>query len=219
MIEDMPKVKKTFYTLVIKRLLDILLSGFAMILLSPLFIILIVLQLIFHGSPIFYSQDRPGLHGKIFKLYKLRSMTNEKDKNGKLLSGDNRITKFGRILRRFSLDELPELLCIFTGKMSIIGPRPLLVRYLPLYSQRHMMRHEMRPGLACVPLNPIKTWTWNDQFENDIWYIENCSFVVDIKMVFAVIKEAIVGSDYRVNDTREEYNGDNLYSNAKENIK
>jgi hypothetical protein len=77
-----------------------------------------------------------------------------------------------------------------------------------------MMRHEMRPGLACVPLNPIKTWTWNDQFENDIWYIENCSFVVDIKMVFAVIKEAIVGSDYRVNDTREEYNGDNLYSNG-----
>ncbi len=219
MTEDMPKVRRTFYTVVIKRLLDILLSGFAIVILSPLLVILTILELIYHGSPVLYAQERPGLHGKIFKLHKFRSMTNEKDENGDLLPGDKRITKFGRFIRRFSLDELPELFCIFLGKMSIIGPRPLLVRYLPLYTPRHMMRHEMRPGLACVPLKPIKTWTWNDQFENDIWYIENCSFVVDVKMVFAVIKEAIAGSEYRVNDTREEYNGQNLYTNAKESCK
>ena len=219
MTEDMPKVRRTFYTVVIKRLLDILLSGFAIVILSPLLVILTILELIYHGSPVLYAQERPGLHGKIFKLHKFRSMTNEKDENGDLLPGDKRITKFGRFIRRFSLDELPELFCIFLGKMSIVGPRPLLVRYLPLYTPRHMMRHEMRPGLACVPLKPIKTWTWNDQFENDIWYIENCSFVVDVKMVFAVIKEAIAGSEYRVNDTREEYNGQNLYTNAKESCK
>lgn len=219
MTEDMPRVRRTFYTVVIKRLLDGLLSGLAIIILSPLLVILTILELFYHGSPVLYAQERPGLHGKIFKLHKFRSMTNEKDESGHLLPGDKRITKFGRFIRRFSLDELPELFCIFTGKMSIIGPRPLLVRYLPLYTPRHMMRHEVRPGLACVPLKPIKTWTWNDQFENDIWYIEHCSLAVDVKMVFAVIKEAIAGSEYRVNDTREEYNGKNLYTNAKENSK
>ena len=219
MTEEMPKVRRTLYTVVIKRLLDIILSGLAIIILSPLLTLLTILELIYHGSPVFYSQERPGLQGKIFKLYKFRSMTNEKDENGDLLPGNKRVTKFGRFIRRFSLDELPELFCIFSGKMSIIGPRPLLARYLSLYTPRHMMRHEMRPGLACVSLKPIKTWTWNDQFENDIWYIENCSFIVDVKMVFAVIKEAIVGREYRVNYTREEYDGKNLYTNAEETSK
>ena len=216
MADNMPKAKRTIYTVVIKRALDILLSGLAIVVLSPIFLLLSVLELIYHGHPILYSQDRPGLHGKIVKVYKFRSMTNEKDENGELLPSEKRLTSFGRFIRRLSLDELPELFCIFTGKMSIIGPRPLLVRYLPLYTERHMHRHDIRPGFACVPLKPMKTWTWNDQFENDIWYIENCSFLVDIKMIFAVAREALVGSEYRVDDTRAEYNGDNLYSDAKE---
>ena len=214
MTEDMPKIKKSFYTVVVKRLLDIILSGLAIVILSPLFIILSILELIYHGSPIFYAQERPGLHGKIFRIHKFRSMTNEKDENGNLLPGDKRITKFGRFIRRFSLDELPELFCIFIGKMSIVGPRPLHVRYLPLYSKRHSMRHEVRPGLACIPLKPINSWTWNDQFENDIWYIENCSFIVDLKMLFALGKEALKGSEYRSGDTRKEFNGENLFEDA-----
>lgn len=217
MAEDMPKVRRSFYTVIVKRLLDILISGLAIIILSPLFAVISLLELAFHGNPILYSQDRPGLHGMNFKLYKFRSMTNETDGNGKLLPSEQRLTSFGRFIRRFSIDELPELFCIFTGKMSIIGPRPLLVRYLPLYTERHKHRHDVRPGFACVPLVPMKTWSWNDQFENDIWYIENCTFLVDAKMVFAVVREVLSGAEYRVDDTREEYNGKNLLFDAKEN--
>ena len=206
--EEIPKVKKTMYTVVIKRVLDIIFSGMAIIVLSPIFLILTILELIFHGRPVLFFQERPGLHGKLFKIYKFRSMTNERDENGELLPGEKRLTSFGRFIRRFSLDELPELFCIFAGKMSIIGPRPLSPLYLPRYSKRHAMRHEMRPGLACVSLKPISTWTWENQFENDIWYIENCSFIIDIKMVFAVMREAIKGSEYRVNDTRSDFFGD-----------
>ncbi len=216
MTNEMPKVKRTVYTMVVKRLLDIVLSGIALVILSPLFLIISILELIFHGSPIFYAQERPGLHGQLFKIYKFRSMTNETDENGDLLPSGQRLTAFGRLIRRFSLDELPQLFCIFTGKMSIIGPRPLLVKYLPYYTKRHMMRHEVRPGFACVSLKPMKTWTWNDQFENDIWYIENCSFLVDLKMIIAVAREAIVGADYRVDDTRAEFNGENLNYDARE---
>ena len=213
---QLPVARRTFYTLVVKRIFDILISGLAIVICSPIILGIFILELIFHGWPAFFSQERPGLHGEIFKLYKFRSMTNEKDENGDLLPGEERLTSFGRFIRRFSIDELPELFCIFTGKMSIIGPRPLLPKYLPYYTDRHMRWHEMRPGLACIPLKPTKTWTWNDQFENDIWYIENCSFSVDVKMIFEIARETLAGSEYRVNDTREEFNGRNLHSNAKE---
>ena len=219
MARDMPKVKKSFYTIVVKRILDIVLSGTSIIVLSPLLLIIVILELIYHGRPVLYAQERPGLHGKIYRIYKFRSMTNETDENGELLPSEKRLTPFGKTIRRFSIDEIPELFCIFIGKMSIIGPRPLLVSYLPLYTPRHMMRHEVRPGLACVPLKPMKTWSWNDQFENDIWYVENSSFLVDIKMFFAVVREAIVGSEYRVDDTRQEFQGDNLYYDAKKSDK
>lgn len=203
-----PKVKKSFYSLIIKRALDIVISGVAILGLSPIFLLLIVLELVYHGKPIFFVQQRPGLKGKIFNIYKFRSMTNETDENGNLLPGEQRVTNFGRILRRLSLDELPELFCIFIGKMSIIGPRPLLPEYLPYYSNRHKMRHAVRPGLACVSLKASKSWTWNDQFENDIWYVENISFLIDSKMIFAVAKEVFSGSEYRVNDTREKFTRD-----------
>ena len=209
-----PCDKNTFYTRYIKRILDILLSAVAIIILSPIFLVVSILEIFIHGVPIFYVQERPGLNEKIFKLYKFRSMNNKKDKEGKLLPGAQRVTPFGKFLRRFSLDELPELFCILSGKMSIIGPRPLLPMSLPFYSKRHHMRHSIRPGLACVPLKPMKTWSWNDQFENDIWYVENVSFIIDVKMVFAVIREAIAGSEYRVDDTRGEFDGTNLYEDA-----
>lgn len=214
--KDQVRVKRTIYTMVVKRFLDIILSGMAIILLSPVMILVAFFELVFQGYPIVFAQERPGLKGKLFKLYKFRSMTNKKDKNGKLLPGNQRLTSFGKFIRKYSLDELPELFCILKGDMSIIGPRPLLPEYMPLYTKRHKMRHAVRPGFACVPLKPIKTWSWNDQFENDIWYIENCSFLVDVKMVFAVAREAILGSEYRVDDTRTEFTGDNLYSDAKE---
>ena len=211
------KPKRTFYTVVIKRILDVVLSGIAILILSPLLLLIAILELFFHGRPVFFAQERPGLNEKIFKLYKFRSMTEEKDAHGELLPGEQRVTKFGHFLRRFSLDELPELFSILKGDMSIIGPRPLLVKYLPLYNERHKHRHDVRPGLTCVSLKAITTWTWNDQFENDIWYIENCSLLVDIRMIFAVLREAIVGSEYRVDDTRPEYDGTNLHYDPKKN--
>ena len=175
-------------------------------------LVICILELILHGSPVIYKTKRPGKDSKIFELYKFRSMTNAKDENGVLLPENKRITKFGLFLRRTSIDELPELLNIIRGDMSIIGPRPLLTEYLPLYSQRHAMRHSVRPGLACVRIRPSdsKTWTWREQFENDIYYIKHVSFVTDVRMIFAIIKEVIKGCDYRANDTRVPFDGTNL---------
>ncbi len=197
-----PMVRKSVYTKIIKRLLDILLSGCAIIILSPVFAVIAVLEIIYHGRPIIFSQVRPGKDEKLFNVYKFRSMTNETDENGLLLPNERRLTKFGRILRRLSLDELPELFCIFIGKMSIIGPRPLVPEYLPLYTERHHFRHAIRPGLMVYPLKPVERWTWNAQFENDIWYVEHCSFKVDLKMVFVVLKKAIAGGNTRTDASR-----------------
>lgn len=212
MNEKMPEVKISFYTKYIKRFFDVILSSVAIIIFSPVFLFLILLELIIHGRPVIYSQERPGLYGKIFKMYKFRSMTNERDEHGKLLSEDKRITKFGKIIRRLSLDELPELINIIKGDMSIIGPRPLLIEYLPLYSARHAMRHFVKPGLACVRIisSDSKTWTWREQFENDIFYIEHISFFTDVRMILAVVKEVLKGSEYRTSDTRVPFNGKNL---------
>lgn len=210
--EELPKVKKSIYTRFVKRSLDVCLSGIALLVLSPILLTVSVLELFFHGRPIVFSQERPGMCGKIFNIYKFRSMTDEKDEDGRLLPGDKRITKFGLFLRKTSIDELPELINIFKGDMSIIGPRPLLVEYLPRYSKRHAMRHCVRPGLACPRIKPSNsdTWTWREQFENDIYYIENVSFFMDVRMIVAVAKEAVRGSDYRTNDTRTEFKEENL---------
>lgn len=206
------RVRKTFYAIVVKRILDIVLSGIAIIVLSPVFLVIAILELVIHGRPIIYSTKRPGKDGKIFKMYKFRSMTNEVGEDGWLLPEEQRITKFGRIIRKTSLDELPELFNILKGDMSIIGPRPLLIEYLNYYSPRHAMRHAVRPGLGCFRIIPTKskTWTWREQFENDIYYIEHVSFITDVKMIFAVIKEVFKASDVRADDTRPPFMGDNL---------
>ena len=139
-------------------------------------------------------------------------MTNETDEEGNLLTEKQRMTKFGRFILNTYLDELPELFNIFKGDMSIIGPRPLLVDYLPLYSKRHRMRHKVRPGLACFRIIDTgrNTWTWGDQFENDIWYLEHVSLWTDIRMIFAVVKKVFEASDVRADDTRVKFDGGNL---------
>jgi len=212
---DIPCPKQSFYTKYVKRVLDVVLSGMAILVLSPVLLIICVLELIFHGAPVVYVDKRPGKDGKIFNMYKFRSMTNETDENGKLLHPRLRITPFGRILRRTSLDELAGLFNILNGTMSIIGPRPLMVDYLPLYNERHKYRHAVRPGLACWDLQSdgkltSASWTWNAQFESDIYYVENVSFWLDVKMVFKTIQVVLTKSEMRTNSDRVKFNGHNL---------
>lgn len=212
---DIPTPAKTVYTRYIKRMLDVLLSGIAILVLSPLLLILIILELLIHGRPVFYMDKRPGKDGKIFEMYKFRSMLNETERDGKHLTPAERITPFGRFLRRTSLDELGGLFNIFNGTMSIIGPRPLMVDYLPLYNERHKFRHCVRPGLACWKIGGTDqltsvTWTWNEQFESDIYYIEHVSFLLDIKMVLKTFKVLFSRSEMRTNSDRIKFNGENL---------
>lgn len=212
---DIPTPKNSLYSRYIKRALDIFLSGMAILVLSPVLLIIIVLELIYHGRPIFYVDKRPGKDGKIFGLYKFRSMTNACDEDGNLLHPSQRITKFGRFLRRTSLDELAGLFNVFNGTLSIIGPRPLMVDYLPLYNERHQYRHAVRPGLACWNLQggddlTAEAWTWNTQFESDIYYVENVSFWLDVRMVFKTIKVLFAKNEMRTNSDRVKFNGENL---------
>lgn len=212
MENNMPKVKKTFYSVVVKRLLDIILSGFALIVLSPLLIIISILELIFHGRPVIYRTKRPGKEGKIFNMYKFRSMTNERGEDGLLLPEEKRLTQFGYFIRKTSIDELPGLINILKGDMSIVGPRALLVEYMQYYNPRHAMRQAVRPGLTLERITKTdnKTWTWREQFENDIWYIEHISFITDVRMIFAIVKAVFRGSEYRASDTRTPFDGTNL---------
>ena len=212
---DIPTPKNSFYSKYIKRLLDIVLSGGAILVLSPVLLIIFILEYIYHGSPAVYVDKRPGKDGKIFNMYKFRSMTNECDENGKLLHPSKRITPFGRILRRTSLDELAGLFNVFNGTMSVIGPRPLMVDYLPLYNERHKYRHAVRPGLACWDLKgssklTSKSWTWNAQFESDIYYVDNVSFWLDVKMVFKTLQVLFTKSEMRTNSDRVKFDGKNL---------
>ena len=212
---DIPHPKDTLYTRCIKRVLDILLSGIAILVLSPVLLILMLLELIFHGRPIFYMDKRPGKDGTIFEMYKFRSMLNETERDGKHLTPAERITPFGRFLRRTSLDELPGLFNVFNGTMSVIGPRPLMVDYLPLYNERHRYRHCVRPGLACWRIGGTDkltsaTWTWNDQFESDIYYVEHVSFLLDAEMVLKTFKILFSRSEMRTNSNRVKFDGKNL---------
>lgn len=213
--EDIPNPKNSIYSKYIKRMLDILLSGLAILVLSPVLLIIVICELIFHGRPIFYIDKRPGLNGEIFNLYKFRSMNNKRNEQGLLLHPSKRITKFGAFLRRTSLDELAGLFNVFNGTMSIIGPRPLMVDYLPLYNDRHKYRHSVRPGLACWDLQrkgdlTATSWTWNIQFESDIYYVENVSLWLDIKMIFKTIQVIFGKNEMRTNSMRVKFDGKNL---------
>ena len=172
-----------------KRLLDIIISGVALILLSPLILLLILLVRCKLGSPVFFKQERPGLNEKIFTLKKFRTMTDKRDEMGQLLPDSLRLTKFGKFLRSSSLDELPELWNIFVGDMSLIGPRPLLIKYLPLYNAEQARRHEVRPGITgWAQVNGRNAISWTRKFELDVWYVDHCSFSLDLKIIFLTIK-------------------------------
>lgn len=173
------------YRKYVKRFFDIILSLCAILVLSPIYLVLAILVRIKLGSPVLFHQDRPGKDGKIFHMYKFRSMTDERDENGELKSDEVRLTSFGRKLRATSLDELPELFCILKGDMSLVGPRPLLVQYLPLYNERQKHRHDVRPGLTgWAQVNGRNTLTWPQKFEYDVEYTEKLSFLMDIKILF-----------------------------------
>lgn len=173
----------------IKRLLDILISLCGIICLSPVYLALIILIRKKLGSPVFFTQDRPGRNEKIFKLYKFRSMTDERDENGNLLPDEKRLPAFGKKLRSTSLDELPELFNILKGEMSIVGPRPLLIKYLPLYNEFQKHRHDVKPGLTgLAQINGRNAITWEKKFEYDVEYVNNLSFWLDMKIFLGTIK-------------------------------
>ena len=184
------------YKKYIKRLLDIVLSLFAIIISLPLFLIIGILVLIFLGRPAIFRQKRPGKDEKIFTLYKFRTMTDKRDKNGNLLPDEVRLTKFGKFLRKTSLDEIPEFINILKGDMSFIGPRPLLVKYLPYYTDTERHRHDVRPGLTgLAQINGRNLLNWDDRFKKDVEYVNSVSFMTDVKIVFLTIKKVLIGSD------------------------
>ena len=187
-----------FYTRYIKRFLDILLSGLALIVLSPVYLIISILVRIKLGSPVIFSQERPGIidpktgKEKIFTLYKFRSMTDEKDAQGNLLPAKERLTRFGKQLRSTSLDELPELWNIFKGDMSIVGPRPLLVKYLPLYNEHQRRRHLVRPGLTgYAQANGRNSLSWEQKFDMDVEYVDKVSLGMDVKIILQTVKAVL----------------------------
>ena len=187
------------YSKYIKRVLDLVLSIVALIILSPLIAILAILVRINLGNPVIFKQKRPGKNEKIFTLYKFRTMTDEKDENGNLLPDSKRLTKFGKFLRSTSLDELPEHINIIKGEMSIVGPRPLLVEYLPFYSNQEKHRHDVRPGLTgLAQINGRNTVNWDERFKYDIQYVNNVTLKNDINIILKTIKKVIKKEDILV---------------------
>ncbi|MBO5341828.1 MAG: sugar transferase [Lachnospiraceae bacterium] len=181
------------YRKVLKRILDIALSFTALSILWPVIAVVAVLVKCKLGSPVIFKQRRPGKNEKIFEMYKFRTMTDARDENGDLLPDEVRLTKFGEFLRSTSLDELPELWNILKGDMSLVGPRPLLVQYLPLYNEEQKHRHDVRPGLTgWAQVNGRNAISWKKRFEYDVEYVRNLSFAMDIKIVFLTIKTVLI---------------------------
>ena len=187
------------YEACIKRPLDFILSLMALIVLSTVLLVTAILVKIKLGSPVIFTQERPGKDEKIFKLYKFRSMTDDRDENGNLLPDDDRLHRFGRTLRSTSLDELPELINIAKGDMAIIGPRPLLVEYLPYYTEEEHHRHDVRPGLSgLAQVNGRNTISWEDKFKYDVEYVSHITFLDDLKIILETVIKTIKRSDIRV---------------------
>lgn len=188
------KFKETeVYAKFFKRLIDFILSACAILILGiPLLIVALLIKFKL-GSPVLFKQRRPGKDGKIFEIYKFRTMTDARDTNGNLLPDNERLTDFGKLLRSTSIDELPEILNIFKGDMAIIGPRPLLEEYLPLYNEEQAHRHDVRPGLTgWAQINGRNTISWEDKFKYDVEYVRNISFMFDLKIFFLTIKKVFV---------------------------
>lgn len=206
--------KAGFYEKYIKRLLDIVLSGCALIVLSPLLLVTAILVRVKLGSPVIFCQERPGKDEKIFNLHKFRSMSDARDETGSLLPDKERLTGFGKKLRALSIDELPELWDIFRGKMSIVGPRPLLVKYLPLYSEEQHHRHDVRPGLTgWAQVHGRNLASWEERFAYDVDYVDHVSFVLDVKIIFMTIRCVFAreGISAEGSATKEEFTGPKAY--------
>ena len=201
---------KSFYQNYGKRMIDIILSLLAIIVLFPLLLIIGVLVYFKLGSPILFTQERPGKDEELFKLYKFRTMTDGTDEDGKLLPDSVRLTKFGKFLRSTSLDELPELWNILIGDMSIVGPRPLLVEYLPLYNEQQKRRHEVRPGLTgYAQVNGRNAISWQEKFNYDVEYVDKVNFLLDTQIVFKTIKQVLIkdGISSETSATMEAFKG------------
>lgn len=198
------------YDRVVKRVIDMLLSAIALLVLLPIFFILAVLVRVKLGNPVFFSQERPGRDEKVFRMYKFRSMTDRRDEHGELLPDEERLTHFGAMLRATSLDELPELWNIFKGDMSIVGPRPLLVKYLPRYNERQRRRHQVRPGLTgWAQVNGRNAISWEQKFEYDVEYVERESFWFDMKILLMTVGTVLhrSGINQEGSATMEEFLG------------
>ena len=198
--------------MLVKRSMDLIISIALFIFLAPLLLIISILVKINLGSPVFFTQERVGKNNKIFKMIKFRTMKDLKDEKGNLLSDKERLTKFGSILRSLSIDELPELINIIKGDMSLIGPRPLLTEYLPLYSKEQLKRHEVLPGITgLAQVKGRNSITWSEKFDLDVWYVENWSLWIDIKIFFLTIYKVIKrdGINQSENVTMEYFNGSN----------
>ncbi len=184
------KLYKSFF----KRAIDIVVSGCSLLVLAvPLVLIAVWLHFANKGAGAFFRQERPGKGGKIFKVVKFKSMTDEKDANGNLLPNEKRLTKVGAFIRKTSIDELPQLWNVFVGDMSLIGPRPLLPRYLDLYTPEQARRHEVRPGITgWAQVNGRNNISWTEKFKLDTWYVDNCSFILDVRIIFKTIKNVLL---------------------------
>ena len=192
------------YSLLLKRFFDFLLSLIGLLFLSPILITIIIILLFANNGKPFFFQVRPGKNEKLFKIIKLKSMNDKKDENGELLSYEHRITKIGAFVRKYSLDEIPQLFNVLKGDMSIIGPRPLLPKYLPLYNDDQKRRHQVRPGITgWAQVNGRNTISWKKKFEYDVWYVDNVSFLLDVKIIIKTIKKVVlkegVNSDDNLN--------------------
>ncbi len=200
------------YKKVFKRFLDLVIAIIAFILFLPFFIIIYLLLSLKSRNGVFFNQERPGLNGKIFTVFKFKTMTDEKDKNGKLLPDEKRLTNVGKFIRATSLDEIPQLLNVIKGDMSLIGPRPLLVKYLPLYDDFQKRRHEVKPGITgWAQVNGRNAISWDKKFEYDVWYVENISFFLDVKILFLTVLKVIKRADIssKTDATMETFMGNN----------
>lgn len=203
-------MRKHMYRKIFKRWLDFIISLLAIVILSPVFLVLSILVKRKLGKPVMFKQERPGKDERIFKMYKFRTMTNARDKKGNLLSDEKRLTSFGKKLRSTSLDELPELINILKGDMSIVGPRPLLVKYLPLYNEKQKKRHKVRPGITgLAQVNGRNAISWEQKFDLDVKYVENITFWGDVKIILDTIKTVLKreGISSRDSVTMEEFRG------------
>ncbi len=200
------------YKFFFKQIIDFLIAFIALVILSPiLFIVLILLVLANNGKPLFF-QNRPGKDDRIFRIVKFRTMTNERDENGILLPDSDRLTGIGKFVRKTSIDEIPQLINVLMGDMSLIGPRPLLPEYLPIFNERQKKRHTVRPGITgWAQVNGRNAISWNKKLEYDVWYVENLSFKLDMKILFKTIKKVIISEGINTQDmaTTEPFNGKN----------